>query len=43
MFKGIQSSEETLEPPELEVLMSVNHHVGAGNSTQVLWNSSEYT
>lgn len=35
--------ESMLEPLELELQVATNHHVGAGNQTQVLWKRSHYS
>lgn len=29
------------DPPELELEVTVSHHVGGGNQTQILWKSSQ--
>lgn len=37
----LQRSKETLAPLELEILMAVNHHVGAGNPVLVHCKNNE--
>lgn len=36
-----QRPKKTSEPVDLESSMVVNHHMGAGNQTQVFWESSQ--